>query len=369
MSKDKNNATQETTQGNIPYKHCLNCGAELQGMYCHVCGQEATSKTPTVWSFLLEYANNAFIWDPLFIKTIWTLISRPGRLTSQYLSGKFKGQEHPLKLNMFLLFVFITLFALFAGTEKMNNSVQQIAENEAVQAGIKMKYLLDADYIERAQKSPKDTLTLLAPLFLVENYPNIISNVSTIEDTQGEGLDKWVAVVPHIFVEEQVLIPDDKGYYRVNLAMKVGNEEMDILYRLWEKMVDILNRFFPLLVLFTAPFLTLALRLVQRKSRLPRINHFIFALHYTALLETLMICIYILYLTVAPPIELLNWIMIVGSCLYLTVAFREVYQTRTWVIAALKALFTCLVYLLIMLIILVVIFLVATFILAGELTV
>ena len=104
MNKDIENLKTEHGQCNLPYTHCLNCGTELQGMYCHVCGQEAISKTPTVSAFVLEYFNNAFIWDAQFLKTFWTLIRRPGHLTNEYLSGKFISQEHPLKLNMFLLY-------------------------------------------------------------------------------------------------------------------------------------------------------------------------------------------------------------------------------------------------------------------------
>ena len=75
MDQNISNSKSENMQNNLPYTHCLNCGSELQGMYCHVCGQEATSKTPTIGAFVLEYFNNAFIWDTKFFYTIWTLVS------------------------------------------------------------------------------------------------------------------------------------------------------------------------------------------------------------------------------------------------------------------------------------------------------
>jgi hypothetical protein len=131
-------------------------------------------------------------------------------------------------------------------------------------------------------------------------------------------------------------------------------------------MVKLIAKYFPLLVLFTAPFLAFALGLVQRKSRIPRIHHFIFALHYTAFLELLMICIFLLHLTLSPPMEWLQWIMIIGSCLYLTIAFRNVYETTTWTKAALKALFTSVVYVLIGLVIFFVIFIVASFVAVDK---
>ena len=86
-------------------KKCLNCGTLLNGEYCHNCGQHVTDHTMNVKRFILNYLDNAFLWDPQHLKTIWRLISRPGVLTKDYLAGKFVSQVQPLKLNMFLLFI------------------------------------------------------------------------------------------------------------------------------------------------------------------------------------------------------------------------------------------------------------------------
>lgn len=347
-------------QENIPYEHCLNCGAALQGRYCHVCGQEATSKTPTVGAFIMEYLNNAFIWDTKFFKTTWTLIRRPGQLTNEYIAGKFTSQEHPLKLNMFLLFVFITLFVFFAGTDKMNNSMLNMTYQENTHPGFQLEFLIrDTSYAEKLKDSPRDTIHLLAPLFITERHPEFITCIETIEDTKGEGVDKWIAVLPRILMEDQVIVPDESGYYRFNQESTAGEEELKLFHTLRQTMVNLMARYFPLLVLFTAPFLSMALGLVQRKSRIPRIHHFIFALHYTALLELLLMCIFLVHLVFSPPIVRLQWVMIIGSSLYLTIAFRKVYGTKTWMIAILKALMTSVIYVLIGLLIFFGIFIVA----------
>ena len=367
MDKNIQNLAPESKKSNLPYTHCLNCGSELQGMYCHVCGQEATSKTPTIGAFILEYLNNAFIWDTKFFYTIWSLIRRPGHLTNEYLAGKFTSQEHPLKLNMFLLFVFITMFVFLKGTEKMSDSVHNLTNDESIRFALKIEFLMDnPEYAEKMKESTRDTVKLLAPLFLTENYSEIISNLRTIEDAEGDALDKWIAILPHILIVDEILMFDESGYYRFNPESKVGMENLELINSVWKEMVDLITQYFPMLVLFTAPFLSMSLSFVQRKSRLPRIHHFIFALHYTALLEFLMICIYLLYLTVSPPMELLQWTMIIISCLYLTIAFRKVYGTSNWMTATLKALFTSLVYFIIGLLIFIGIFLAACFIIALQ---
>jgi hypothetical protein len=345
ISSNKDNSKKKHSKS--PYTHCLNCGAELQGKYCHVCGQEATSKTPTIGAFLVEYANHAFIWDSNFFKTLWNLIRRPGHLTKEFIAGKFASHEHPLKLNMFLLFVLITLFVFFAGTEKMSNSVHNLTQNEAVVAGVQFEFMIDKGELDTTLLSPQDTVLLLAPLFFADQHPGFIRCIDTLEYTNDKGLDKWIAVVPHTFIEDSIIVEYESGCYRLNQELKAAQKELMIINSTGQKMVDIIARYFPLLVLFTAPFLAMSLRFVQRKSRIPRIHHFIFALHYTAFLEVIMICIFLLHLTLSPPMWLLQCIMVIGSCLYLTIAFRNVYGTSTWTKAMLKALFTSVVYVLI----------------------
>lgn len=358
------NSEIDNVQG-LPYKHCLNCGTELKGKYCHICGQEVVDKKPTFLRLVVEYLNETFIWDPNFFRTFWTLIRRPGQLTNDYLSGKIISQESPLKLNMFLLLVFLTLFIFFSGSEKLTNSVHSMTSDERVFPGVQLELLMDdQQYVNHMQESPRDTVYLLAPLFLVEQHPTIISNLETKEDTQGKGLDKWVAILPRVLIEDQIIITGDDGYYYFNPEAKGGKHNLDFVNTIWTEMVRLALKYFPLLLLLTAPFLSISLSLVQRKSRVDYINHLIFSLHYTALLEFVMICIYILYLTISPSMKLLECIMVLSSCTYLTLAFRRVYAIRTWGTAIVKSLLTSLIYLLILQLVFVVIFIIACVIVA-----
>lgn len=154
MKENNQNPETDDTLSNLPYANCLNCGAELKGKYCHVCGQEATSQTPSVLAFIVEYLNHAFIWDSNFVPTLWNLIRRPGYLTNEFLKGKFVSHEHPLKLNMFLLFVFVTLFALFATQEKLNDSAEALTHHELEFPDIQMTLLKsDTGYIKKYMKA------------------------------------------------------------------------------------------------------------------------------------------------------------------------------------------------------------------------
>lgn len=357
----------EVKNNDIPYKHCLNCGSELNGMYCHNCGQQATSPNPPTKEFIMEYINNAFMWDSRFFHTLWQLIRRPGHLTNEFLSGKFISQVHPLKFNMFILFTFITLFLLFSDKDRINNSIKKYTDNEIVYHGIQIETIIeDQEYFEKVMQCPRDTVKLLAPLVLSTEYPEVISNIETIEDYEGEAVDKWVAAIPHILIEDKFIIKGETDdYYRFNKT-KQNTINLNILNIVWVQMVKLISKYFPMIILLTAPFLSLSLRLVQRKTKVPHIHNFIFSLHYIAFLEVLFIFIYVLYLIGIKHIIPLQFISMISSCTYLAIALRNVYKINSWYKAIAKSLFISCVYFIICLIIFIFIFFIACFLVASE---
>ena len=362
MSGKKKNAKQKNRNkiADIPYKHCLNCGSELNGNYCHMCGQQATTVKPNVKSFVLEYIYNAYIWDPKFFKTLKYLICRPGHITNEFLSGKYASYVHPLKLNMFILFVFITLFALFSGTKKMNDSIQVFTKDERVLSGMQISIIKnDKEYEEKLMASPRDTVLLVAPEFIADEYPQYISKLKTIESGKSNYADKWIASVPHVLIEDNIIIPTSDDYYCFNTETGKGVELLELLNSVWTQMVDFFTRYFPMLVLLTVPFFAFSLRIVHHKRKCPKINHFVFSLHYTALLELLIILIFLLHLVVKPPMEILQWVLLLISCAYLTIAFRQVYKSDSWFKSSIKAMLTTVIYLTIIFFVFVGIFIVA----------
>lgn len=359
------NAAEE--QSGLPYTHCLNCGTELKGVFCHSCGQEAVDVKPTVKGLLMAFLDNAWMIDSQFLRTVWTLVRRPGQLTCEYNEGKFISQQHPLKLNMFLLFIFVTLFVFFGSGDQINDSVHGLRNNEQFFSGIVLSTLSDnAEYVTKMQESPRDTVLLQAPMWLATKYPEILTNIETREDAASDELDIWVATLPQLLIEDDFIKLADNGCYHFNTEVEMEENMLDVLIWIWDVMADITSRYFPMLLLLTTPFLSFALRLVQRKSGIPTVNHFIFALHYTAFLEVLMITIYVLHLTIAPPMSILEHFMNGGTILYLFFAFRRVYA-NTWPKAAVKSLLTNMIYFSILLLIFMVIFFIACCIVVAQL--
>lgn len=110
------------TRGRKAHKHrhagetCLNCGAQLVGEHCHVCGQPAHVHRS------LAHAGEEFLHGVLHLdgrtwRTLPKLFFRPGTLTRQYIDGKRADHVPPLALFLFVVFVTFVVFSFVVGDE------------------------------------------------------------------------------------------------------------------------------------------------------------------------------------------------------------------------------------------------------------
>lgn len=351
---------------NIPYRFCLNCQTELHGKFCHECGQQATHQKPTVKEFIHEYMNIAFVWDKHLLKTLWQLVRKPGHLTNEYVAGKFVSYMHPLKLNMFLLFIFITLFLLFQNAEDMGNSLKNITRNEAIYPVLQLELLLeDETYADLLKSSRVDTVQLYAPMLLSESIPEIIANIDNISTDSKDSMFVWTASVPEKLIEDEVLIAHEDGYYYFNNNDNVSKTWA--LERVWMYMVKLTTKYFPLIIVLTIPFLSFTVRLLQRKGGHSQLKHFVFSLHYMALLEFVILLLYIIHLIASPPTWAMQIFLMSVSFVYLTLAIKRVYQTNRWITSALQAVMTNLGYSMILLALFIVIIFISFIIMVIQL--
>ena len=250
-------------------RRCLNCDTELHGEYCHVSGQRATDSKPTVKEFILEYLNNAFMWDTYFFKTFRQLVQRPGHLTTEYVAGKYISYMHPLKLNMFLLFLFLTIFFIFRDTEDLNNSIHNVTRDETIQPLIKMELMInEAEYMKKIQESQTDTIQIYAPYLLLQTYPDIIASLDENIVAEGDSVGIWTAVVPITLIEDKVIALDTDGSYHFTNEDNTNLIGQGFVEKIWSNMVTLTTRYIPIFILLTTPFLAFVLRLLFRKKGL-----------------------------------------------------------------------------------------------------
>jgi hypothetical protein len=82
--------------------HCANCGAMMQGEFCHECGQSIHSVLKPVHGMIEETMETVLHIDGRIVHTLPPLLLKPGFLTLEYFSGRRVRYIAPFRL-MFVL--------------------------------------------------------------------------------------------------------------------------------------------------------------------------------------------------------------------------------------------------------------------------
>ena len=92
--------------------NCENCGAALSGEYCSVCGQHAIDYRRSLWAVAVDAADSLLNWDTKFLKSLGVLLTRPGKLTNDFNSGRRVRYVHPLRLYLLASIAFFLIAKL-----------------------------------------------------------------------------------------------------------------------------------------------------------------------------------------------------------------------------------------------------------------
>jgi len=91
-------------------QNCLNCNAQVQGKYCHICGQENVEPAESLWHLVTHFFNDITHFDGKFFSTGGLLITRPGFLSAEYKMGRRSNYLNPVRMYVFTSFVFFFVF-------------------------------------------------------------------------------------------------------------------------------------------------------------------------------------------------------------------------------------------------------------------
>lgn len=82
--------------------NCLNCGAVVERRFCPECGQENLEPGHSFFHFALHFFSDLFHFDSKLFITLRYLLTKPGFLTKEYLEGKRKKYNDPIKMYIFI---------------------------------------------------------------------------------------------------------------------------------------------------------------------------------------------------------------------------------------------------------------------------
>jgi len=137
-------------------QECQNCHAELSGSYCSQCGQESHKSVRHFYEYIQEVFDDWMALDSKFLRTLWSLIFRPGFLSNQYFIGRRVRYITPVRLFIIVNVLFFFLFPYLSDIRLDNTRDDSAADKEIIaqlDARINKLTSVDVDEIQRAKHS------------------------------------------------------------------------------------------------------------------------------------------------------------------------------------------------------------------------
>ncbi|MEL7269665.1 MAG: DUF3667 domain-containing protein [Bacteroidota bacterium] len=91
---------------------CLNCGhpLDMSDKFCPNCGQANSTKKLVLKDFFDEFFHNLINYDSKLLKTLYSLLIKPGTITKDYIAGKRMSYTNPFRFLLSLAFLYFLLF-------------------------------------------------------------------------------------------------------------------------------------------------------------------------------------------------------------------------------------------------------------------
>jgi hypothetical protein len=112
---------------------CPNCEQQLNDTmnYCFNCGQENHIKRVSVKMLLSDFSSTYFSFDSKLFSSLKFLLSKPSFLSLEYLNGKIEAYLRPIRMYVFISFVFFLLNSMLS-TNSTYDGIKFTKDGEAI---------------------------------------------------------------------------------------------------------------------------------------------------------------------------------------------------------------------------------------------
>lgn len=103
--------------------NCQNCGhpLELSDRFCPNCSQANSTKKLTLRDFFDEFFANVISYDSKLLKTLSTLLLRPGSITKDYINGKRVSYTNPFRFLLSLAIIYFLAISFKSDFSKLDD--------------------------------------------------------------------------------------------------------------------------------------------------------------------------------------------------------------------------------------------------------
>lgn len=251
-------------------KNCLNCQAQVQGRYCHICGQENVVTYESAWQLAVHFVQDILHYDGKFFRTIRYLLTKPGLLTREYAIGRRVSYVNPLRLYIFSSAIFFIIF--FAVSDRKETIVTN-TYNGKTEAEIAVMDSLAFDQFTRGlnKGQPMTRAEFGDYLDSATKYGGIVLMSSSYKSKEEFDSLLRTGAIKHNWLERQVL------YKEIEVNQKYHRDRKQIMQRFRQEFLHS----FPQMLFLSLPLFALILKLLYiRHKRFYYANHAIFGIHF-----------------------------------------------------------------------------------------
>lgn len=269
-------------------KICLNCNSELIGRFCQNCGQENIEPHETAWSLVSHFFADITHFDGKFFSTVRYLITRPGFLSKEFISGRRASYLHPIRMYVFTSALFFLIFFSVFHVErddfdgKVTAAIQGADSESLEQSEKKMLKKVNSHSDSADIREAYDAIKKLRENVLLNPQKKALK-----EKVEGSGFNFVDSVYYSraAYDSVQAALPEDQRdgfwerqmqYKRIYVQEKYHGDNK-------EYTVEVLNKFlhmFPYLLFVSLPLYALFLKLLYiRRTNFLYADHALFLIH------------------------------------------------------------------------------------------
>ncbi len=349
---------QRKNRGRPPLTHCENCGAELHGRWCALCGQAAIDYRRSFRYVIVDVLDSFLNWDSKFFATIGWLIARPWHLTNEFLAGHRVRYLHPLRLYLLasiLFFFAVTYWAksIHLDPDKLSHRELSPQDRTEIETVLKNKHLppearAEIEKALKEESSPAEGGKTEEAVKQKDSSPTPHDKTS---DTKKEGETSQGDFGPIQLGPEKPSTPFEQ-WVETRLKEKIGEHGTKAQLGFMA-----LIRNLPYMVLCCIPLFAFVLKILYIRRRVFYIDHLVYALHIHTFAYVAIMLIWLAAKSLGrvAPGPLAHWtigLLLSAFTVQILLSIRRVYR-QSWFMSVLKFFVGGAVYLVVLLVALV----------------
>jgi hypothetical protein len=317
---------------------CFNCGHPFSGQekFCPGCGQANKDKRITFSNFVYEVFNGFISWDSKFWTTIIPLLTKPGKVSRDYIDGKRMRYANPFR---FYLSVSVLFFLILGATESYDafNELRtgKIVKNKSINEqfddvtkeldSVNIKSSLN-DALKKTDSVDREEILKFIPSINLDSLQKN-SNSNQISD-----LNKWFKFgdlnkkYPKIEINEALdSLQLEKTFWNRFVFSRIKTFTLIITNsEKQEEFFSQLISYISISLFILLPLFTLSLKFFYMRRKFTYVEHLIFVFHTQTVFFLLLILFYIIDYIKHPAY--ITGIFILLFLIYLYIAMKRFYK-------------------------------------------